>query len=322
MRVVPVLFPCDLGRSVGGQYEVGGEHGAPDLLLDMLEGEGLRLGRPITIPVEPPAEPDAPDAPLKFDAAVTKAVLDLAAVVENVNADADFPLILGADQTALLGHVLGQSRRHQRGIGLAVVADAYTDLATPAPPVGVEIGPDERKQLRTDPDVTKSGNAHRMVMSACLKMLSPETKLGAAMQASAVSRAQTSIVGVRAPQWAQIKKNEKKADIEVWRMERLEFDGESAYRSMLTRHLSAGPIVLSLDATGLDPHMMTAVRRPIPDGLDWSFMKRTFEQCLPHVDRILGLDISELDPTADDAHQGGLSRFAETLAPFLKRLAR
>lgn len=322
MRIVPVLFPCDLGRSVAGQYEVGGEHGAPDLVLDMLEGEGIRLARPITVPVEAPAEPDPADAPLKFDAQVTKAVLSLAEVVENVNADANFPLILGADQTALLGHVLGQSRRHREGIGLAVLADAYTDLATPAPPVGPEIGPDERKRLRTDPEVTKSGNVHRMVMSACLKMLPTDTQLGAAMQDSAVTKTQTSTVGVRAPEWAQIRANEKKAGIEVWRMERLEFDGESAYRSMLTRHLSAGPIVLSLDATGLDPHMMTAVRRPIPDGLDWSFLKRTFEQCLPHVDRILGLDISELDPTQDDAHQGGLTRFAETVAPFLKRLGR
>ena len=318
MRIVPVLFPCDLGRSTDGQYEVGGEHGAPDLVLDMLEGEGVRLARPMTISVEAPTDPDAPDAPLKFDEAVTRAILGLAEVVEKVNADANFPLILGGDHTALLGHVLGQSRRHAEGIGLAVLADAYTDLATPAEVIGTE----DKKRLRTDPDVTKSGNVHRMVMAACLKMLPADTALGTAMKHSAVTASQTSIVGVRASEWAQIKKNEKAAKIEVWRMERLEFDGESAYRSMLTRHLSQGPIVLSLDAGGLDPHMMTAVRRPIPDGLDWSFLKRTFEQCLPHVDRILGLDISELDPTQDDAHQGGLTRFAETVAPFLKRLGR
>lgn len=322
MRVVPVLFPCDLGRSADGHYQTGGEHGAPDLVLDMLEGEGVRLARPVTVPIEVPDDPDPADAPLKFDAPLTRAVKALAEVVENINADANFPLILGADQTALLGHVLGQSRRHQEGIGLAVLADAYTDLATPATPLGSALTPELRKQLRTDPEVTKSGNAHRMVMAASLRMLSTDTDLGAAMQKSAVVPSQTSIVGVRAPEWAQIKQNEKKAKIEVWRMERLEFDGESAYRSMLTRHLSRGPIVLSIDCGGLDPHMMTAVRRQLPDGLDWSFLKRTLEQCLPHVDRILGLDISELDPTQDDAHQGGLTRFAETVAPFLKRLGR
>jgi arginase family enzyme len=105
-------------------------------------------------------------------------------------------------------------------------------------------------------------------------------------------------------------------------MERIEFDGESAYRSVLTQHLSRGPIVLSVDVTGLDPDLMTAVREPVPDGLDWSFLKRTLEQCLPHVDRILGLDICELDPTRDDAHQGALIRFAETVGPFLRKLGR
>jgi arginase family enzyme len=133
---------------------------------------------------------------------------------------------------------------------------------------------------------------------------------------------QTSIVGVRAPAWAQIKANEKTAKIEVWRMERVELDGEAAYRSILQRHLSAGPIALSIDVTGLDPHLMTAVRRPNSDGLDWSFLKRTLDQCVPHIDRILGLDIAELDPTRDDAHHGAMSRFAETLAPFLRRIAR
>jgi arginase family enzyme len=105
-------------------------------------------------------------------------------------------------------------------------------------------------------------------------------------------------------------------------MERIEFDGESAYRSVLTQHLSKGPIVLSVDVSGLDPDLMTAVRSPVPDGLDWTFLKRTLEQCLPHVDRILGLDICELDPTRDDAHQGALIRFAETVAPFLRKLGR
>lgn len=318
MRIVPVLFPCDLGRSVEGRYETGGERGAPDVILDMLEGEGVRMARPITISVEFPEDPDPADAPLKFDRYVAKAVMALAEAVERVNADANFPLVLGGDHTALLGHVMGHSGRHKEGVGLAVLADAYTDLATPATPIGTE----DKKRLRTDPEVTKSGNAHRMVMAGCLRMLSEDTELGKVMKDSAVSADQTSIVGVRAPEWAQIKANEKKAKIEVWRMERLEFDGESAYRSMLTRHLSRGPIVLSIDAGGLDPHMMTAVRGPIPDGLDWSFLKRTLEQCLPHVDRILGLDISELDPTQDDAHQGGLTRFAETVGPFLKRLGR
>ena len=316
MRIVPVLFPSDAGRSDRGRYVEGGERGAPDLILDLLEGEGVRLARPVTVPFEPP-EDDAEDAPLKFDQAIARSAVALAEAVEQVNANANFPLVLGADHTALLGHVLGHSRRHAEGIGLAVLADAYTDLATPAAPAW-----DDHRRLRKDVEVTKSGSAHRMVMAACLRMLPESTELGRLMAASTVAPGQTSVVGVRAPVWAQIRANEKVAKIEVWRMERLELDGESAYRSMLTRHLSQGPIVLSIDAGGLDPHLMMAVRNPQPDGLDWSFLKRTLEQCLPHVDRILGLDISELDPTRDLAHQGSLIRFAETVAPFLKRLGR
>lgn len=317
MKLVPILFPSDLGRSERGRYVEGGERGAPDRLLDALEGEGVRLARPITVPVEYPPEADPEDAPLKFDAWVARSVVALAEVVESVNADADFPLILGGDHTTLLGHVLGHSRRHGPGIGLAVLADAYTDLATPGAPVW-----DDKARLNKEPEVTKSGNAHRMVLAGALRLIPASHELGKVMAASTVLAAQTSIVGVRAPGWAQIRANERKAGVEVWRMERLELDGESAYRSMLTRHLSKGPIALSIDVGGLDPDMMTAVRNPRPDGLDWSFLKRTLEQCLPHVDRLLGLDIAELDPTRDHAHQGGLSRFAETLAPFLKRISR
>lgn len=317
MRLVPILFPCDLGRSEKGSYAVGGARGAPDVVLDALEAEGVRLARPMTVPVESPKAADPEDAPLKFDGPLSRAVLALADAVEKVNADANFPLVLGGDHTGLMGHVLGHSRRHPAGIGLAVLADAFLDLERPAPPVF-----DDLKRLRTDPEVTATGDAQRMVLGAALKMLPTDTALGAAMSDSAVAKNQTSVVGVRAPRSAQVKAADKRAQIEVWDMERLEFDGESAYRSTLNRHLSMGPIVLSVDVTGLDPDMMTASRDAPPDGLDWTFFKRTLEQCVPHVDRVLGLDICALDHTADDAHQGGLTRFAETVAPFLKKLTR
>jgi arginase family enzyme len=317
MRIVPVLFPCDLGRSDRGTYAEGGERGAPDVLLDALEGEGVRLGRPVAVPVEVPTEADPADAPLKFDAPLTRALVALAEVVEKVNAEADFPLILGGDHTTLMGHVLGHSRRHAAGFGLAVLADAYLDLELPAPPVY-----EDAARLRKDPEVTRTGDAQRMALAGALGLIPRGFALGEALAGVAVQRKRASVVGVRAPRTAQVRAQERKVGIDVWDMERLELDGESEYRALLTRHLSAGPIVLSLDVTGLDPDMMTAVRDSRPDGLDWSFLKRTLEQCLPHEPRLLGLDISGLDHTQDDAHQGGLSRFAETIAPFLKRLVR
>lgn len=317
MRLVPILFPCDLGRSEKGSYAVGGGRGAPDVILDALEAEGVRMARPVAVPVQTPEAADPEDAPLKFDAPLARALEALADVVEQVNAEANFPLVLGGDHCGLMGHVLGNSRRHKAGIGLAVLSDAYLDLEAPAPPVF-----EDNKRLRQDPEVTSTGDAQRMVLAGALKMLPPDTAVGAAMAASAVARNQTSVVGVRGARSAQVKAHERQAKIEVWDMERLEFDGESAYRSMLTRHLSMGPIVLSIDVTGLDPDMMTASRDAPPDGLDWTFLKRTLEQCVPHVDRILGLDICALDHTADDAHQGGLTRFAESIAPFLKKLTR
>lgn len=317
MRIVPVLFPCDLGRSDRGSYVQGGERGAPDVLLDALEGEGVRLARPIAVPVEVPSDADPADAPLKFDAALTRATVALAEVVEKVNAEADFPLILGGDHTALMGHVLGHSRRHAAGIGLAVLADAYLDLELPAPPVF-----EDAARLRKDPEVTATGDAQRMALSGALGSIPITFALGEALAKVAVQKKQASVVGVRASRSAQVRAQERKAGIEVWDMERLELDGESDYRSLLTRHLSAGPIVLSLDVTGLDPDMMTAVRDAPPDGLDWSFLKRTLEQCLPHEPRLLGMDICGLDHNQDDAHQGGLSRFVDTIAPFLRRLVR
>lgn len=317
MRIVPVLFPSDLGITERGRYVPGGERGAPDLLLDLIEGEGVRFARPIAVPVEFPSDPDPEDARLKLDVWVSRSLVALAEAVAKVDADGDFPLILGGDHTAMLGQVLGHSRHHPQGIGLAILADAYTDLATPALPVY-----GERERLERDPEVTKSGNLHRMVLAGALRMISDQHEVGRVMKKSAVIAAQTSVVGVRAPRWAQIRANERAAKVEVWTMERVELDGEAAYRSLLNRHLSQGPIALSIDATGLDPHLMTAVRRPNSDGLDWSFLKRTLDQCLPHIDRILGLDLSEVDPTRDGAHKGAMSRFAETVAPFLRRISR
>ena len=307
MRVVPVLFPCDLGHHHRGEYKTGGERGAPDVLLDLLEGEGVRLGRPLAVPVQVPAEPDDPEAPLKFDTHLGQALRALAEVVATVNANADFPLVLGGDHTTMCGHVLGHSGRHEAGIGLAVLADARADLARPAVPVY-----DDTARLKKDPEVTRDGGASRMALAAALRLLDDDTEFGRTMKASAVEPKFTSVMGVRAPAWAQMSRLEKRAGIDVWTMERLELDGEAAYRSMLTRHLSAGPIVLSVDVGGLDPDLMHAVREPVIDGLDWSFLKRTLEQCAPHIDRILGLDICEVDPSQDGGSQNSLTRFAET----------
>jgi len=317
MRIVPVLFPSDLGHSERGRWSTGGERGAPDLLLDVLEGEGVRFAPPVPVAVPEPEAPDEEDAPLKFDALIAQAVTALADAVEAINAEANFPLVLGGDAVTLMGHVLGHSRRHAGGIGLAVLSDAHLDLEAPGLPAW-----DDKAALRQDPERPRTGDAARMALSGALRLIPEAHALGRVMAGSSVRTNHTSVAGVRAPTTAQIRRHEKQLPLENWTMERIEFDGESAYRSVLTQHLSRGPIVLSVDVGGLDPDLMTAVRGPVPDGLDWSFLKRTLEQCLPHVDRILGLDICELDPTRDDAHQGALIRFAETVAPFLRKLGR
>jgi len=317
MRIVPVLFPSDLGYSERGQWTEGGERGAPDLLLDVLEGEGVRFAPPVPVAVPKPTEVDPADAPLKFDGLMAQALNALADTVEGINANADFPLVLGGDGVGMMGHVLGHSRRHASGIGLAVLADAHTDLELPGDPAF-----DDRAALRTDPSRPRTGDGARMVLSGALRRIPSDYAVGRAMSQSSVDAARTSVAGVRVSPTAQVKQQLKGTPVDVWTMERIEFDGESAYRSVLTQHLSKGPIVLSIDVGGLDPDLMTAVRAPVPDGLDWTFLKRTLEQCLPHIDRILGLDICELDPTRDDAHQGALIRFAETLAPFLRKLSR
>jgi len=80
--------------------------------------------------------------------------------------------------------------------------------------------------------------------------------------------------------------------------------------------------VLSIDVSGLDPALMPAVRRPEPDGVDWAFLKRSVEQCAPHVDRLLGLDLSGIDPSLDDVHHTAMQKLVEAIAPFLRRLRR
>jgi arginase family enzyme len=316
MRVVPVLFPCDLASTERGEYRPKGERGAPDLILDMFEGEGVRFAKPLTVQVPQPESGDPEDAPLKLDAAATAAVRALAEGVARVNADGDFPLILGGDQLAALGQIVAAGER-ARGIGLAVLCDAHLDLALPAPPAHGEAA-----KLK-DPGFTYDGDLDRMVLSAALRRLPAETELGALMAKTSLNPKQTSVVGVRSPNCAQVRQQLRKlSDLEVWDMERLELDGESAYRSMLTRHLEMGPIALSIDASGLDPALMTAVRRTAPDGVDWAFLKRSLEQCAPHVDRLLGIDISQVDGSLDDVHHSSIQRLVEALAPFVQRVLR
>ena len=317
MRIIPVLFPSDLGRSDRGNPVSTGLRGAPDVLLDLLEEQGVRFGRPVALSLPMPVEPDQEQTHLKFDAFHVRAAKALAEAVANINADADFPLILGGDHTALFGHLLGHSQRHPQGIGLAVLADPSADLAYPAPPVY-----GDKKRLRTDPEATATGNATEMVLAGVLKRFPAGSELSELLKKSALDASHTSVVGIRGFEGAQLKKLERILSLELWRMERLELDGEQAYRSTLERHLARGPIALSIDVRGIDPGLLTAVNDPVSDGLDWSFIKRSLEQCLPHVDRILGLDICEFDPSQDTVHSVGQVRLAETLAPFLRKISR
>lgn len=315
MRIVPVLFPCDLGRSKAGEYQSGGTRGAPDLMLDMLEGEGVRFASPKWLSVDGPSASEAAESPFKFDAAIAKALALGAAAIADVNADGNFPVVLGGDQLSMCAQVLAAGEV-DGGTGLAVLADAHLDLATPGIPAF-----DDATALK-DPERSWDGDAERMALSIALRMLPEDTEVGALMKKSSLKAAQCSVMAVRGPENAQIKANEKKSGIEVWRMERLEFDGEPAYRSLLTRHLEMGPIALSIDASGLDPHLMKAVQRSVRDGIDWAFLKRSLEQCVRHVDRLLGLDICGIDPTLDDVNHPSMNRLIETIAPFLRRVTR
>lgn len=317
MRIVPILFPSDLGRSDRGAPFASGFRGAPDVLLDLLEDQGIRFGRPVVVEVPRPEGPDAEDAPLKFDALHVVAATRLAEAVAATNAEGNFPLILGGDHTTLFGHLLGHAKRHPEGFGLAVLADARDDLLFPAPPVF-----SNKKRLREDPEVTRDGDAHAMALAGVLRHFPKGTALATALEGCTLTPDHTSVVGVRTPPTAQVKRLRRKSKLEVWDMERLEFDGEQTYRSMLERHLARGPIALSIDVRGIDPELMGAVHGPVPDGLDRAFLKRSLEQCLPHRDRILGLDICELDPSADAPGSIGQVRFAETLGPFLRKLVR
>jgi arginase family enzyme len=294
MRLVPVLFPSDLGRGAAGTGD-GGTRGAPDRLLDVLEGQGVRFAKPISVPV---GALDGDGSP--WDEVAAQAVLELADAVERVNAEADFPVVLGGDHYGLLGHVLGHSRRFGKGIGLGLLCEASLDLEDP----------------QSHPD-----DGIRSVLAGVLGLWSDATPLGRTMAGGRVRPERASVAGVRRSS-REARTRADRSGIEVWSMERLELDGETAYRSVLTQHLERGPIALSIDVGGLDPDLMTAVADPVPDGLEWSFLKRSLEQCVPHIDRILGLDICELDPSRDDAHQGALTRFAETVGPFLRRLSR
>jgi len=315
MRVVPVLFPCDLGSTERGKYTTTAERGAPDLLLDMFEGEGVRMARPRMVPVDVPDVVEDADAPLKLDAPIAKSVAALAETVKSVNADGDFPVILGGDQLASLGQIVAAGKR-ERGVGLAVLCDAHLDLAAPGKPAYGD------RELLKDASNTWDGDADRMVLTAALRKLPEDTKLGELMAGTCLRADQTSVVGVRGPMNAQLRANEKRAGVDVWTMERLELDGESAYRSVLSRHLEMGPIALSVDVRGLDPHLMTAARDTVSDGVDWAFLKRSLDVCVRHVDRLLGLDISQLDPSLDDVHHSAILRLVETIAPFIRRLRR
>jgi arginase len=246
-----------------------------------------------------PVPTSAGEAPVPFDAEHVAAAEALATAVVEVNDRGDFPLVLGGDHTAMLGHLLGHSRRHPRGFGLALLAEPQLDLCLP-----------------------EEADIARCVLAGALGRFPEGSALADMLRAVAVSPAQTTVAGVRGEETKREVALEQTTGIDVWRMERIELDGEQAYRSVLERNLSRGPIALSIDARGIDPHLMAAVNDPVPDGLDWSFLKRSLEQCLPHVDRILGLDICELDPLRDEAHGLSQVRFAEAVAPFLRKITR
>ena len=196
------------------------------------------------------------------------------------------PVVLGGDHSIAIGTVAGIAEHHRaRGeeIGLIWV-DAHADMNTP--------------------ESSPTGNVHGMPLAVLLGM-GHERLVEMGGFAPKVRRENVCLIGIR-----NLDESEKRivraSGIHAYTMREIDERGMQAVMAEALGHAQHGTagFHLSFDLDGMDPNDVPGVGTPVRGGIDWREANLLMEMAAD-TGKLLGLEITELNPIMDVRNQSG-----------------
>jgi arginase len=222
----------------------------------------------------------------RFLPTIVEACANLADRVEKSMDQGHFPVILGGDHSVAIGTISGIARHlRKRGQNLGVVwVDAHTDMNTP--------------------DTSPTGNIHGMPLAVPLGPGHPDL-VAIAGERPALDPEYVAVIGARD---IDLREREviRETGLRVYTMSELDDRGTAmCVREAIGRvSRASGGIHLSFDLDGVDPHHAPGVGTPVSGGLNVRESHLICEK-LAQTQRLLGVEIVELNPILDDRNKTG-----------------
>ncbi len=238
------------------------------------------------VPVPVPESRDPGPARAKYLTEIREACETLRERVRAALALGEVPLVLGGDHSIAMGTVAGIAGHYrERGdhIGLIWV-DAHADMNTP--------------------DSSPTGNVHGMPLAHVLGMGEPSlVSLGGF--APKVAPENVALIGIRDLDEAE-KVIVRRSGVNAYTMRDVDERGMSAVIEESILRASAGTIGfhVSFDLDGMDPSDVPGVGTPVKGGIDWREGNLLLE-AVADSRRMLGLEITELNPIVDIRNESG-----------------
>lgn len=255
-------------------------------LIPRLEKLGHKIDSITTIGSKSFEALEVGEANARFLEDILKVCTKLKDTVQGNMENGSFPLVLGGDHSQAIGTISGIAAHFRKeDKELAVIwIDAHTDMNTPS----------------TSP----SGNIHGMPLSTLLGNGHPRlTALNG--ERPALRPENVAIIGARDidPVEAKIV---RESGVRVYTMSDIDKRGAAVCFQEAIDHVSKNSdgIHLSFDLDGVDPREAPGVGTPVPGGLSLRESHLICEM-LCETERLVGMEMVELNPTLDIANQTG-----------------
>lgn len=223
----------------------------------------------------------------KYLPQIAKTCEALAAKVEGILGDGNFPLVLGGDHSVAVGTVSGVSHAlRQKGekIGLIWI-DAHADMNTP--------------------DSSPSGNVHGMPLACCLGQ-GPEELTGIFGYAPKVDGRNVVLIGIR-----DVDRRERdvvrESGVTAFTMRDID---ERGLRNVMEEAIAragggTAGFHLSLDMDAVDPDEAPGVGTPVRGGMTYREAHLAMET-ICDCTRMISMEVVEVNPVLDDANRTAL----------------
>lgn len=223
----------------------------------------------------------------KYLPQIAKTCEALAAKVEGILGDGNFPLVLGGDHSVAVGTVAGVSHAlRQKGekIGLIWI-DAHADMNTP--------------------DSSPSGNVHGMPLACCLGQ-GPEELTGIFGYAPKVEGRNVVLIGIR-----DVDRRERdvvrESGVTAFTMRDID---ERGLRNVMEEAIAragggTAGFHLSLDMDAVDPDEAPGVGTPVRGGMTYREAHLAMET-ICDCTRMISMEVVEVNPVLDDANRTAL----------------